>query len=273
MNELHPHLTDFTVDWLQREPALALCQRFALKPPHWLAAVVLIEELLQAMFGLSKLELAQAKLAWWADEAHLTQANTPRHPLTLAMCAAGQNVGALPSLTQSALDWLVMPTAADANTQRSQFSSFAAAASQLVNEGDCTAMWIELALKRQLQSYAKPERYGPGAFNRATLAEYQLKATQISDSTRIPNAKVSAALCANLTDICQTLRGALASNVGTQSAMRAYGLLHAREAAIWAKFARTPVKQLNEHQLHGHQLLTSPPGMIGLLQAWWIARA
>ena len=258
MNELDAQVTDFTSDWLLREPALALCHRFAAKPAHWLASVVLIEELLQAMFALSNQELAQAKLTWWADEADLTISGAPRHPLTKSLIAARAEVQALPNLTRAARGWILLPTAADAHDARKQFAELAAAASDLVGEGDCTAIWTELALKRQMQSYIKPDRYGPSVLSRAALAEFQLKISQISDTKA-----VAAALSEKLTSICQTLREALPGQArGMQSATRAYALVHAREAAAWAKSAGKAQAGF----------LSRPPGVVGLLQAWWSAR-
>ena len=250
----------FAADWLQREPALAICHHFAAKPRHWLASVVIIEELWQAMFTLSNQELAQAKLAWWADEGDLAVSGAPRHPLTQALLAEKADLRALPALVQAAQEWITLPTALDANAQTQQFSAFAAAASEVVGEGDCVAIWTALLLKRQLQSHAKPDRYGPSILSRAALAEFQLKASQISDA-----ALIGPAISAKLTAINQTLRKALPMQArGMQSATRAYGLLHAREAARWAKSVLTPK--------HGG-FLTSAPGLIGLLQAWWVARA
>ena len=260
MNEQNSQLTEFSDDWLQREPALALCYRFAAKPTHWLASVVLIEELLQMMFSLSNQELAQAKMTWWADEADLAVSGAPRHPLTQTLFAANSDLAALPSLVRATQAWITFATATDTDAQRKQFSEFAAAASALVNEGDCSIIWLELALKRQVQSHAKPERYGPSVLSRAALAEFQLKASQIGDV-----ALVAAALSAKLIVIRQSLRDALPAQAqGAQSATRAYGLLHAREAGRWAKSALAA-------QPGG--FLSSAPGLLGLVQAWWVARS
>lgn len=150
-------------------------------------------------------------------------------------------------------------TAADATDARKQFAELAAATSELVNEGDCTAIWIELALKRQMQSHAKPDRYGPSVLSRAALAEFQLRASQINEG-----AVVGTALSAELTAIGQNLRDVLPSQAtGAQSATRAYALLHAREAAAWAKSALAARAVFQ----------STAPGIFGLLQAWWVARA
>ena len=259
MTELNSPLSEFAADWLQREPALALCHRFAAQPVHWLASVVLVEELLQAMFALSNQQLAQIKIAWWADEADLAIAGAARHPLTQALFAQHADLRALAKLVRAAQEWITFSTALDANTQRGQFAELAAAASELVNEGDCAAIWTEIALKRQTQSYAKPDRYGSSVLSRAALAEFQLKTSQLSDP-----ALMGAALSAKLTAIGQTLRDALPSQaLGLQSATRAYGLLHAREAAAWSKLARAP---------NFAGFMPGAPSISGLLQAWWIAR-
>jgi len=259
MSEMHSPIPGFAADWLQREPALAICYRFAAKPMHWLASVVIIEELLQAMFTLSNQELAQAKLAWWADEADLAVSGAPRHPLTQVLFAAKSDLRALPALVQAAQEWITLPTASDANAQRMQFAALSHTASELVSEGDCAAIWMELASKRQLQSFLKPDRYGPSVLSRAALAEFQLKASQISDT-----ALVSAALSVKVTAIRHSLRDALPAQArGMQSATRAYGLLHAREASAWAKSTLTPPFG---------RFLSSAPGLVGLVQAWWIAR-
>ena len=264
MNEQNSQLTEFADDWLQREPNLAICYRFAAKPTRWLASVLLIEELLQMMFSLSNQELAQAKMAWWADEGDLAVSGAPRHPLTQALVTAKSaeksDLAALPALVRAAQAWITCATATDTDAQRTQFSEFAAAASTLVNEGDCSIIWIELALKRQLQSHAKPDRYGPSVLSRAALAEFQLKASQIGDV-----ALVAAALSAKLIVIRQSLRDALPTQAqGAQSATRAYGLLHAREAGRWAKSALAA-------QPGG--FLSSAPSLLGLVQAWWVARS
>ncbi len=260
MSEKHLQTPDFTAEWLLREPALALCFRFAANPMHWLPTVVIVEELWQAMFTLSNQELAQAKLAWWADEADLAVSGAPRHPLTLALFAGKADLSALPALVQAAQEWITLTTAPDANGQRQQFAELATAASELVGEGDCAAIWTELALKRQLPSFAKPDRYGPSILSRAALAEFQLKASQIAEARH-----VGAALAAKLTNIQHKLRESMPTQAQRmQSATRAYALLHAREAALWAKMAITP-------QFDGFS--ATKPGMIGLMQAWWVARA
>ncbi len=259
MSEVHSSISGFVADWLQREPALAICHRFAAKRMHWLASVVIIEELWQAMFALSNQELAQAKLAWWADEADLALSGAPRHPLTQALVSEKADLRALPALVQAALEWITLPSAPDANAQTLQFSAFAEAATELVDEGDCAVIWAQLALKRQLQSYAKPDRYGPGILSRAALAEFQLKASQLGEAVL-----VAPALSAKLNAICQTLHEALPTQaLGMQSATRAYGLLHAREAKHWGKVILAKPGAFT----------SMPPGFIGLLQAWWIARA
>lgn len=259
MSELRSPIPGFVADWLQREPALAICNRFAVNPMQWLASVIVIEELWQAMFALSNQELAQAKLAWWADEADLAVSGAPRHPLTQALAAEKADLRALPALVQAALEWITLPTAPDANAQTLQFSTFSTAASAWVGEADCAAIWAQLALKRQLQSYAKPERYGPNILSRAALAEFQLKASQIGDADL-----VAAPLSANLTAICQKLNATLPKQApGTQSATRAYGLLHAREAKHWGKVIMAKPGVLTSIE----------PGFIGLFQAWSIARA
>ena len=258
MSSLSPQLAEFSADWLKREPALALCHRFAAKPTHWLASVVLVEELLQAMFALSNHEVAQAKLAWWTDEADLAVSGAPRHPLTQALCAARSNVRALPDLTRAACLWITLPTASDSAQQRSQLAAFAAAASELIDESATAAIWTELALKRQLQNYAKPERYGPGVFSRAALAEFQLKASQIVEPTL-----ASGAIAAQLNTIRLALQSALQPRGSRgQSATRSYALLQAREAGIWAKEAAALKVRFS----------ATLPGLAGLLRAWWIAR-
>jgi hypothetical protein len=255
----------FSTDWLKREPALLLAQGFADKPALWLNAVILIEALLDAMFGLSNLEIAQAKLGWWVDEADLTVSGAPRHPLTQEMGA--QQAKVLPDLTRAALAWMLLSTAADASAQRSQFGEFARAASALVDEGDCTAMWTELALKRQLQLHAKPGRFGPCVLNRARLAEFQLKASLVSargyllEADRVLQAP---ALITELQCTQERLNSAVQSqDRGSRSATRAYAVLHAREAARWAK--AVAIKK-------SAPLISAAPGILGLICAWRAAR-
>ena len=275
---LEPKIADFAADWLQREPALTLCYRFAARPTHWLMSVLLIEELLLAMFALSNQDLAQAKLAWWVDEANLTLSGAPRHPFTQALIGECSDLRSLPGLTRAAYDWIAQSTASDALHQRSQLAAFATAASGLVGEENCAGIWAQLALKRQVQSYAKSDRYGPGVLSRAALAEFQLKASQLQAPAAAPapapggahaallspNA-VARALVAHLSAIRLSLQGALqVHGPRMQSATRAYALLHGREADIWAKSAL----------INGHSaFLPTAPGIAGVLRAWWVARA
>jgi phytoene synthase len=269
---LDPKIADFAADWLQREPTLALCYRFAIRPTHWLTSVLVIEELLQGMFALSNQDLAQAKLGWWADEADLTVSGAPRHPLTKTLVGEHSDVRSLPDLARAAYDWITLPTATDVAHQRSQLAEFAAAASALVGEGECAAIWAELALKRQIQSSAKSERYGPGVLSRAVLAEFQLKASQLhdplsaaGDSSGLGQNSVAAALSARLRGIALTLQSALqAPGPRMQSATRAYALLHAGGAQSWAKSVLMPQRLA---------FLPAVPGIVGVLRAWWIARA
>jgi hypothetical protein len=269
---LEPEIADFAADWLRREPALALSYRFAIRPTHWLASVLIIEELLLAMFALSTQDLAQAKLGWWADEADLTVSGAPRHPLTQTLVSEAADVRSFPDLARAAYDWITLSTATDAAHQRSQLVAFAKAASELVGEQDSTAIWIELALKRRIQSSAKPERYGPGVLSRAALAEFQLRASQLYDPAPDTTAtaglgqdSVARALSAHLSGIADKLQSTLqVPGSRMQSATRAYALLHAREAGAWIKLATTS---------SGLVFLPAAPGIVGLLRAWWIARA
>ena len=273
-------IADFSADWLQREPALALCLRFAQRPTHWLTSVVLIEELLLAMFSLSNQDLARAKLAWWADEADLTVSGAPRHPLTQALIGECSDLRCLLGLTRAAYDWIALSTASDALHQRSQLAAFATAASALVDEDNSAEIWAQLALKRQVQSYAKLDRYGPGVLSRAALAEFQLKASQLqapapapapafapsgADAVLLGSNAVARALVAHLSGIQLSLQCALqVHGPRMQSATRAYALLHGREAGIWAKSAL----------IIGHSaFLPTVPGIAGVLRAWWVARA
>ena len=275
---LEPKIADFAADWLQREPALTLCYRFAARPTHWLMSVLLIEELLLAMFALSNQDLAQAKLAWWVDEANLTLSGAPRHPFTQALIGECSDLRSLPGLTRAAYDWIALSTASDALHQRSQLAAFATAASGLVGEENCAGIWAQLALKRQVQSYAKSDRYGPGVLSRAALAEFQLKASQLqapaaapapapggADAALLGPSAVARALVAHLSAIRLSLQGALqVHGPRMQSATRAYALLHGREADIWAKSAL----------IIGHSaFLPTVPGIAGVLRAWWVARA
>lgn len=269
---LEPKIADFAADWLRRESALALSYRFAMRRTHWLASVLIIEELLLAMFALSNQDLAQAKLGWWADEADLTVSGAPRHPLTLALIAESADVRGLPDLMRAAYGWITLATASDATHQRSQLAAFAAAASTLVGEDECAAIWTELALKRQIQSHTKSERYGPGVLSRAALAEFQLKASQLHDPVpaataraRLGQNSVARALSAHISGIAFKLQNAVqAPGPRMQSATRAYALLHVCEAEAWSESAL-----ISPHVA----FLPAAPGIARVLRAWWIARA
>jgi hypothetical protein len=244
---------ELSSDWCAREPTLALAAKFAAHSERWLTAVVLIEELLQAMMALSSITVAHAKLSWWADEADLTLAGAPRHPLTRYLLQEKAPLGELITLVRSALIWLELPIAQDRAVQVEQLRPFANAAAAIVGEGEQWQFWHGLALKRQIQAHAKADRYGPPILSRAELAEHQLKAAQLGNL-----AQAELALRAKLFDIAH-LMGSDSRSQRTRSGTRAYATLQAREAKYWAKQKDKPFE--------GQAL--SP---LSAFFAWWYGR-
>jgi hypothetical protein len=229
---------EFSNDWCAREPTLALAAKFAAHPERWLAAVVLIEELIQAMMALSSITVAHAKLSWWAEEADLTAASAPRHPLTRYLLQEQAPLRELITLIRSALIWLELPIAQDRAAQLEQLRPFAHAAAALADEGEQWQFWRALALKRQIQAHAKADRYGPPILSRAELAEHQLKAAQLADR-RLADAALRARF-GELADAMHLDQRSARSRSGT----RAYAALQAREAKYWAKRGNLPFERL-----------------------------
>lgn len=242
---------DFVEPWLEREPLLAISARFAQVPDAWLARMVLIEELWQCQFGLSQLSIAFNKLNWWMEEAQRCVQGAPTHPLTKAADARPQ---AMLLMCESALNWLDQPHANDATELQQLWSSFAHAASDWVADGDSRAIWRALALKRQLQYHAKADRYGPSFCDRARLAEYQLRLSELSDRN-----KASALLRKLLSDAAQALT-VTASARGSRSAVRAYASFHAEQAGVWRELP-------SNIEFHSHR-----PSIAATVRAWWRAR-
>jgi hypothetical protein len=250
----------FAQAWLDKEPSLAIALRFAgqrqfaTRPEAWLYMVVLIEELLQGMFALSNVTVAHAKLSWWTQESQALADGAPRHPLTQALhgtLSQGQ-IKAFAALISSALDWLACPNADTELEQSAQLGDFAANASAFMGEGDTAALWQAFARKRQLQTHAKPERYGPSLCSRAQLAEFQLKRSELAQ-------RVSAGplLSALLGGVRHALKRGAKPSMKPHAGTLAYAALHAHEAQRWANFAPNAA------------FAPLRPALLAVLQAWW----
>ena len=84
LNGVDAALLAFCEPWLAREPRLLLACQFATEGAdraRFLATQVLVRELAQTAIAVSDRRVAEAKLAWWADETSLWEQGHPRHPL------------------------------------------------------------------------------------------------------------------------------------------------------------------------------------------------
>ena len=84
LNGVDAALLAFCEPWLAREPRLLLACQFApegMDRARFLATQVLVRELAQTAIAVSDRRVAEAKLAWWADEASFWAQGHPRHPL------------------------------------------------------------------------------------------------------------------------------------------------------------------------------------------------
>lgn len=242
---------DFVAPWLAREPLLAISARFAVTPDTWLARVVLIEELWQTMFGLSQLSIAHNKLIWWAEEAHRCLHSAPTHPLSIKAAGPAQ---AMMRLCEAALLWLEQAHATDCAQLQALWREFADAASLWVEEGATTSIWPALALKRQLQYHAKVDRYGPSFCDRARLAEFQLRISELADRP-----KAQPLLSNLLNELAQRLATA-ASQAGPRSGARAYASFHSEQALAWSSLPTD------------REFRADTPRLTATLRAWWRAR-
>ncbi|MBK9654481.1 MAG: hypothetical protein IPO66_03055 [Rhodanobacteraceae bacterium] len=110
-----PELLAFCGAWLERDPRLLLACQFAAagdQRERFLATAVLQRELAQAAIAVSDRRVAEAKLAWWIDEAGAWALGHPRHPLAYGMDAKA-SAHALARLVALHADWLQAPSPDD----------------------------------------------------------------------------------------------------------------------------------------------------------------
>jgi hypothetical protein len=244
-----PGAAAFCREHIDREPALQCSARFA--DPTWLLRVVLLEEWMECLFALSHIDLARAKLAWWADEADLAKAGAPRHPVLIELQKSGQRIEPIKQTTRAALAWLDLPTATDSATQAAQWDGFVSGAALLFDDRNSEPLWRTLVAKRQLQMHGLSERYGPSWASRADLAQYQVKTNQLGNKQICRTL-----LTTRLQQIHAEFKRVASESRLLSCASRIFAALHAVETKHWLQ----------------DQTMAFFPRRIGptaLLLAWW----
>lgn len=84
----------FLQRWRQQDAAFALATVYD-RSGRLTPALGLYFELAEIHYRLSERRLAESKLGWWLEEAAALRAGQPRHPLTQALQAQGQNAPAV----------------------------------------------------------------------------------------------------------------------------------------------------------------------------------
>ena len=107
-----PELANFCAARLQREPQLFLACQFSTpggQRERFLATQVLLRELCEAAVALSDARVAEAKLAWWVEEAVAWASGSERHPLAHGFSTT-EAATELAVLTNAVLEWLHAPS-------------------------------------------------------------------------------------------------------------------------------------------------------------------
>jgi len=152
-----PELLAFCGAWLERDPRLLLACQFAAagdQRERFLATAVLQRELAQAAIAVSDRRVAEAKLAWWIDEAGAWALGHPRHPLAYGMDAKA-SAHALARLVALHADWLQAPSPDDFAALVARMRQGADAILSLTGGADIeawTLIWLSLSLRLSLDA-------------------------------------------------------------------------------------------------------------------------
>lgn len=154
-----PELLAFCGAWLERDPRLLLACQFAAagdQRERFLATAVLQRELAQAAIAVSDRRVAEAKLAWWIDEAGAWALGHPRHPLAYGMDAKA-SAHALARLVALHADWLQAPSPDDFAALWGRMQQAAAATLALSGGSDDLAWalsWLTLSMRLSVDASA-----------------------------------------------------------------------------------------------------------------------
>ena len=154
-----PELLAFCGPWLERDPRLLLACQFAAAGSareRFLATAVLQRELAQAAIAVSDRRVAEAKLAWWIDEAGAWALGHPRHPLAYGFDAKA-SAHALARLVAFSADWLQAPSPDDFGSLWTLMQQGATATLALAGGADDQAWvlaWLALSMRLSLDAKA-----------------------------------------------------------------------------------------------------------------------
>ena len=154
-----PELLAFCGPWLERDPRLLLACQFAAAGgarERFLATAVLQRELAQAAIAVSDRRVAEAKLAWWIDEAGAWAVGHPRHPLAYGLDAKA-SAHALARLAAFSADWLQAPSPDDFGSLWMLMQQGATASLALtggVAQEAWTLAWLTVAMRLSLDASA-----------------------------------------------------------------------------------------------------------------------
>ena len=152
-------LLGFCAPWLTREPRLLLACQFApagRERERFLANCVVVRELAEAAIQVSDRRVAEAKLAWWVDEATLWSGGHSRHPLARGLDPE-PSARALASMALSAAEWLQAPPAENLAVVWTQLGGLARASAELAGSEPSdiwTLVWLTVSLRLSVDARA-----------------------------------------------------------------------------------------------------------------------
>ena len=158
LNGVDAALLAFCEPWLAREPRLLLACQFApegMDRARFLATQVLVRELAQTAIAVSDRRVAEAKLAWWADEASFWAQGHPRHPLAHGLDAqvSARPLAALLNCVES---WLAAAQADSVRAVFTQLQQLAKPTAEIATSTTAgwTGIWLSAAIRASLQAHA-----------------------------------------------------------------------------------------------------------------------
>ncbi|MGE4072541.1 MAG: hypothetical protein AB7E72_15335 [Lysobacterales bacterium] len=150
---VNPALLEFCQPWLAGEPRLLLACQFAPEGrarEQFLAVNVLMRELAQSVIAVSERRVAEARLAWWAEEAQAWAAGHPRHPLAHGFADLGQDQPVAGLVAVSA-DWLMAAAPEQSQALHARLAALAAASERLHPGATAWRIpWLALMLRLTL---------------------------------------------------------------------------------------------------------------------------
>lgn len=154
-----PELLAFCGPWLERDPRLLLACQFATAGrarERFLATAVLQRELAQAAIAVSDRRVAEAKLAWWIEEASAWALGHPRHPLAHGLDASA-DAHALARLVAHCADRLQAPSPDDFAGLWARMQQSAVATLTLSGGADneaWTLVWLSVSMRLSFDASA-----------------------------------------------------------------------------------------------------------------------